>query len=263
MAASPGSGLSQLLPAGIMNGVTGVNSTLNNITTSIPQVPQYFFSVPFANNQAVLYKLEIKSNLATSLDQSNSGTTTFIFPLTPSSVTKSVINLTNYYDVQGDNTNNGVQRIIDIYGLTPPIITISGTTGFQFHSLDNYQWSGKSSFALLVQFIQQYAVLVATAANSNQTVQMPVMTFTDGFTGEVFNVIPMSRQAYSMDVSRPILQTYNLQFLAQSSTAPTAVSLTQEDAISQTFLQARIISNSALLSWWQSLLGNVSIGNIT
>ena len=54
-----------LAPTTVLNAVTGaasiINNFLNPLVASIPQVPQYFFSIPFANNQAVLYKLSIVS----------------------------------------------------------------------------------------------------------------------------------------------------------------------------------------------------------
>lgn len=258
-----GGGLSSILPSPLVNAVTGYNNLASSALSALPQVPQYFSTVPFANNQTVLYQLKITSNVATSLDSTNSGVTTYTFPLTPANITKSVMNLTNYYDVQGDSNNYGVQRIIDVYGLTPPIITISGTTGFQLHSLDAYQWSGKSSFALLVQMIQQYAKLVSLATTASQVVQMPTMTFIDGYTGEQFNVVPISKQAFEMDVSKPIIQMYNLQFLAQATVAPTAVALSQQDPIAQAFIITTALQNSAALTMWNSLLSNISTGTIT
>ena len=255
--------LASAVPNTAVNGITGLaaaaNSGLGNIVQGIPQASQYFFTVPFANNQAVLYKLEI----SVTSQQALNTTYTFIFPLTPNNVTKSVMNLTNYYDVKGGSTNFGVQRIIDQYGLTPPIITISGTTGFQFHSVDKYQWSGRSSFALLVQFIQTYATLVAQAINSNPPSNMPIMTFTDGFTGEVFSIVPLNQQAYSMDVSKPIIQMYNLQFLAQDTTTPQATALSQQDALAQAFLSTKAILTGGFLAWWNSLLAGLPGGSIT
>ena len=120
------------LNSGITSAANSANSTLTGIINDFPAVPQYYFTVPFPNNQLVLYKLEIVNNAGSI----SSSTDQFIFPLSPSSVTKQTINLTNYYDVAGGASSQyGVQRIVDQYGLTPPIITISGTTGFQFHSL--------------------------------------------------------------------------------------------------------------------------------
>lgn len=237
------------IPTVFNNAVTGFNNLVSS-GTAIPQVPQYFFTVPFANNQAVLYKLEIVSDPPIT-------PSSFIFPLTPNNVTKQVINLTNYYDVRGNANNYGVQRIIDQFGLTPPIITISGTTGFQFHSLDNYQWSGKSSFALLVHFIQTYAYLVASVTNSSQPSTMPAMLFTDGFTGETFNVVPIGQQSYAMDSARPIIQTYNIQFLAQSTITPIAINISQLDSIAQVFILTKAFLTAGALSWWNDLLNRI------
>ena len=241
--------VSSSLPSTILNGVTGFNNLAGGVLGSIPQVPQYFFTVPFANNQPVLYKLELIPGAGTS-----GSNDVFIFPLTPSKVTKTVMNLTNYYDVQGNNTNYGVQRIIDQYGLTPPVITISGTTGFQFHSLDQYQWSGRSSFARLVSIIQAYASQVATAVSSSQSTALPTLQFTDSYTAETYTVVPLNQQVYNMDVSRPIYQTYDLQFLAQTTQTPQSISLSQQDPIVQAFIISKAILTAGLLSWWNSAL---------
>jgi hypothetical protein len=244
-----------LVPTNVVNAVTGQASSLNNFSSpivgNIPVVPQYFFSIPFANNQSVLYKMSIVVN-------GIPGTIVpdFIFPLTPNNIQKQSISLTNYYDVSGpaNSINIGVQRIIDIYGLTPPIITISGTTGFQFHSLDQFQWSGKASFALLVQFIQTYIYAATAAATSSQATNVPQLQFTDGYTGEVFTLVPLNQQLYTQDSSRPIYQTYNLQFLATASVTQVPVGLEEQDLLVQAFITARALQVAGLLSWWNSLL---------
>lgn len=253
-----------LAPTTVLNAVTGaasiINNFLNPLVASIPQVPQYFFSIPFANNQAVLYKLSIVAVGSTGPVQD---TQDFIFPLTPNNIQKQSVSLTNYYDVAGpgNSTNLGVQRIINQYGMTPPIITISGTTGFQFHSLDQFQWSGKASFAKLVNFIQLYIALVTSATSSAQATNVPGLQFTDGFTGEVFDIVPLNQQLYSQDASRPIYQTYNLQFLARASVSPEVVGLAQQDSIIQAFIEARALLTAGFLSWWNSIL-NVLPGTI-
>jgi len=254
----PSAAITAAIPTLALNSIAGLGSAIGAAslpTNGFPQTSQYFFTVPFANNQPVLYQLEITNSSAEIIS-------TYTFPLTPNNVTKSVISLTNYYDVQGSNTGFGVQRIIDQYGLTPPIITISGSTGFQFHSTDGYQWSGRSSFALLVQFIQQYASLVTQASNSNPPTALPTMTFYDGYTGEAFNVVPLNQQAYSMDVAKPIIQTYNLQFLAQTTITPQAVPLTSQDPLAIIFIEAQAVLTAAFLSWWEAILATLPGGII-
>ena len=267
----PLSSISSLIPTNVMNSVTGLGNSFNNFVNNtippLPQVPQYFFTVPFPNNQTVLYRLRIlgsttPANVASTLDIIDE----FIFPLTPSNISRQVVNLTNYYDVKGDPNDSqsfGVKRIIDLYGLTPPIISISGTTGFQFHSLDNFQWSGKASFARLIQVIQHYAALVAAASNSlQQLATFPHMEFTDGYTGETYDVVPISQQAFTQDLSRPIYQVYNLQFLATASVASVPIGLAQQDAFVQAFIRTKALLTAGLLSWWNSILGSLPIGSI-
>src|SRR6266576_5051 len=82
------------------NGVTGLpsapNSSFSQTIGAFPVVGQYYFNVPFPNNQVVLYKLEIK------LDPKDTNVfLSYVFPLSPSSINKSSIMLTNYFDVDG------------------------------------------------------------------------------------------------------------------------------------------------------------------
>ena len=264
------------VPTTGVNSFTGlgnaINSALGNIVGSIPTIPQYFFTVPFPNNQTVLYRLRIYNNLQQagpavgSLSNSNLAEE-FIFPLTPTNITKQYVNFTSYYDVRdsGPNTagpggglSTGVQRIIDQYGQNLPIITISGTTGFQFHSLDGYQWSGRSSFARLVQFITNYAIQVAAVVNSNQNQTLPIMQFTDGYTGEIFNVVPLGPNTSTMDVSKPIIQLYNIQLLVQSVVSSAqSLSLNQQDPIIQFFINTKALLTAGVLSWWNEILSNI------
>src|SRR4029077_5400077 len=93
------------VPSGAMNSLVSagntINSALSGVVGAIPQIPQYFFTVPFPNNQTVLYRLRIYDNPASPKGANIAGPffDEFIFPLTPSNVTKQSINLTSYYDV--------------------------------------------------------------------------------------------------------------------------------------------------------------------
>ena len=269
-------GIATQVPTTGVNSITSLGNSINtgigNLVGSIPQVPQYFFTVPFPNNQTVLYRLRIYNNLQQAgpavgnLSNSNLAEE-FIFPLTPNNITKQYVNFTSYYDVRdaGPNTagpggglSTGVQRIVDQYGQNLPIITISGTTGFQFHSLDGYQWSGRSSFARLVQFITNYAIQVAAVTNSNQSQQLPVMQFTDGYTGEIFNVVPLGPNTSTMDVSKPIIQMYNIQLLVKSVVSSAqSLSLSQQDPIIQFFINTKALLTGGVLSWWNEILNNI------
>ena len=269
------------VPSTLISGITSVANSaaggLTSIVNALPSVPQYYFTVPFPNNQLVLYKLQISSSNNTNTYQPTSNSFlpvaansaanasnpyTYVFPLSPSSINKTTVNLVNYFDVNGGpNSQLGVQRIVDQYGTTPPIITISGTTGFQFHSLDGFQWSGKSSFALLVQILRTYVNLVNTVVNSQQPQNMPQLFFYDGWTGEVFQVVPFGNQAYLMDTSRPIIQTYNLQLLvvAENSGPQPATN----DPISQALVLSEGLLSSGFLTFWNSILTNLPTGTLS
>ena len=55
---------------------------------------------------------------------------TFTFPLTPSQLRADRSALSTFSDTQGPASSQGVTRVVDVYGLSPPVFTIEGTTGY-------------------------------------------------------------------------------------------------------------------------------------
>src|SRR5579859_2208998 len=118
-------------------GVPGLGFTTQVVSGT---VRQQFKTYPAPNLGQALYMLQIRSP-----QPASTVNTSYIFPLSPSSVRKDVTSLTTYYDVAGDSTNQGVQRIIDFYGVTPAMFVLEGTTGWKWHSTDGYQYTGLQS----------------------------------------------------------------------------------------------------------------------
>lgn len=200
---------------------SGPTITVLGQTANIFDTPQVYQTIPITNKAIALYQLYISPVTAGatavgagSSPGANPSPTSYIFPLSPESLQYSVINLSNYFETQGINpsVDNGVLRIIDQYGLTPPIISISGNTGFKYHSLDGFQWDGKQSVLQLEALLRTYATMVKTAASTGQTI--PGLYLNDSWKQQTWQVIPFGPQNFQMSNSRPLLTNYLVSFIA-------------------------------------------------
>jgi hypothetical protein len=154
-----------------------------------------------------LYMLQIRA------PQPGSSVVSFyVFPLSPESVRKDMQGLTNYYDVAGDASNQGVQRIIDMYGITPVTYMIEGTTGWQLHQTDGYRYTG-------LQSVQALENMMAAWANYNQqqiaagNSNLYELWFFDFFRNQYWSVVPIGPQGLRQSVQRSILVNYSFRLL--------------------------------------------------
>jgi hypothetical protein len=229
-----------------------VTSLTNTVTSLIPSSvfstpPQYFFTVPFPNSQPALYQLVI-------LDAGyNTVGEPYIFPLSPANINVQYNSMNNYFDVRGTAAQFGVQRIVDQYGITPPMLTINGTTGFPFHSLDGYKWSGRNSIQKLLQIVNNYTQLVQQAINGNQN--LPFLLFNDGYNGIAYYVIPYGPQGFSMDNSRPLYGNYALQFIVVGNPQ---FSQKAPDPVAQAFVQTEAFLTGGLISAAANIANNIT-----
>lgn len=139
----------------------------------------------------------------------------YTFPLSPSALRKDTVGMGNYYDVAGTAANFGVQRVVDIYGQTLPVFSISGTTGVKYHSTDNYLTTGLESIQILQGAISQYFSMVAAAgAVTNTATKLPRLEFYNYYTGEFYQVVPIGPQGISQDSNRPQLLSYQFKWVA-------------------------------------------------
>lgn len=183
----------------------GYNRALQN--SGGRNVSQGFQTAPVPNFGLALYVLEIRSPSG-----SNSLITRYTFPLSPESVRKEFRELTNYYDVQGDASNLGVQRVVDIYGQTPCIFMIEGTTGWKMHSTDGFAYTGLESVRVLEQALGEYAQLnQIQIANGNP--DMYQIWFYDYFRGDFWQVVPIGVQGLRQSASRPLFVNYSLRMI--------------------------------------------------
>ena len=154
------------------------------------------------------YQLSIRAP-----NQLFSETSTFTFPISPGQLRMERSSLSSFSDTQGPASSQGVTRVVDTYGLAPPVYTIEGTTGFDRHLADGYVLTGLESMQLLAQFLSQYATLnkqQQTAGNP----RMYSLEFYDYFMDQFWVIEPVGPQIFRMGNDRPTLVYYRFRWAA-------------------------------------------------
>lgn len=140
----------------------------------------------------------------------------YTFPLGPSQIRRGVMGMGNFYDMGGNPANFGVNRVPDIYGQSPPIYTIIGTTGVKYHSGDNYLYTGLESIEILFSIIAQYYSLNAAQAQAGQN-NLYTLEFYDYYMGQFWQVVPLGDQSMSQNNLKPQLIYYSLRLVGIAS----------------------------------------------
>jgi len=141
----------------------------------------------------------------------------YVFPLGPQQIERSVIGAGNYYDVAGPASNFGVTRIPDIYGQTPPLYRIRGTTGVKYHSADHYLFTGLQSILILSSIITQYFALNAQQASLGNP-NLYILEFYDYYMSQFWQVVPLGPQRLLQDIRQgPQLVYYEISLIATQS----------------------------------------------
>jgi hypothetical protein len=182
---------------------------------------QVFSTIPLPNLTQPIYGLAIIAP--------NSGGTpiaSYTFPLTPSSVRKEFVSKANAFSVAGSAQQNGVQRLIDFYGIEPVVYTLEGTTGWQYHSADAFALTGMQSVLAIQNLVEQYAQLNVAQAQSNQPLY--TLEFYDYFTNEFWQVVPIGRQGIFQSERRPLLYEYYFRLYGVQNLAAPPVTVLQD-----------------------------------
>lgn len=159
-------------------------------------------------SQVCLYQLSLRAPVISSLELM-----TYTFPLSPTAIRKERSSLSSYVDTAGPFGSQGVTRVMDRYGLAPPIITIEGTTGWDLHSTDGYSMSG-------LQSIQQLSAMLALYADLNASNQLIgnsypyTLEFYDYFQSAFWQIEPVGPQIIMQDAQRPLLTYYRFRWVA-------------------------------------------------
>lgn len=135
---------------------------------------------------------------------------TFIFPLSPTSVRKSFVGLTAIYDTPGPPELNGVQRVVDTYGMTPFNYEIEGTTGWDRHEMDGYLYTGLQAVQRLQRLFQNYARFNQIQRQLGDP-NLYFMEWHDFFNGEFYQVEPVGPQEVVQSERAPLLQFYRFR----------------------------------------------------
>lgn len=167
---------------------------------------QKFRNIPIPNLKPAIYALAIRAP-----DPPYPLVDGYTFPLSPEMLKKHSTAMSSRYDVAGDPTNNGVQRVVDQYGMSPVSYVIEGTTGFQFHGTDGYSMSGTESLIAIENLLKEYAFLNQLQIES-QLPELYILEFYDYFKGEFWEVVPIGKQGISQNRARPLLFQYSFRF---------------------------------------------------
>lgn len=165
----------------------------------------YFRNGDVGNSQIALYQLSIRSP-----GQAFADFNTYTFPLSPASLRTEPVALSSFTNTQGTPAQLGVSRIVDTFGMAPPIFTIEGTTGWDRHSTDGFILTGLQSMRLLQNFIKEYISLNQAqiqAGNPN----LYALEFYDYFMAQFWQVEPIGPVMIRQVNDRPLLSFYRFQ----------------------------------------------------
>ena len=223
--------------ANFRTGTPAGAASLGNGDVLVPATrrAQQFKTYPVPNYNLALYQLQIRGAVGQNLIDS------YIFPLSPENIRKEPEALTAYYDVQGSPAENGVRRVVDVYGLTPPTFLIEGTTGWKLHAMDGYRYTGLQSISriesLISNFVQgNQSLLEAGNPDLNE------LWFFDFFRNEYWAVVPIGTQGIRQNAARPLYANYSFRLVATRRLDTPLVSL--PDTLAST-LSASTVSTSA------------------
>ncbi len=195
-----------------------MSDTLGNLTSNALAIGSAYFlqgkgpnRTNVAQTPPALYSLVLRAPTAPFLPLA-----IYSFPMSPQNIRREVTGMGNFYDVQGSPSNFGVNRIPDIYGQSPPIYSIAGTTGVKYHTRDGFLWTGLQSIEILTGIISQYFSLNAAAAQAGSS-NLFRLEFYDFYMGEFWQIIPLGPQGLQQSSARPQLVFYSFRFVATQS----------------------------------------------
>lgn len=158
----------------------------------------------------------------------------YTFPLSPSNMRKEFSSMAAMYDTQGTSEHYGVERLVDQFGMSPPIFSLEGTTGWKKHLSDNFQFTGLESIKQIESMLYTFAKLNADQSQSRKK-ELYTMEFYDYFSGDYWEVVPIGPQAIRQDQRQPLLFYYNFRFAGLKSVSAPSYPTNKTDPITQAF----------------------------
>ncbi len=214
---------------------------------------QTFRQVPVPNTRTALYTLSIRYPGALRAPYR-----VYTFPLSPTALRKTYTAMSTIYDTAGTPTYQGVQRQVDIYGNSPVIYSLEGTTGFNRHSNDAYLFTGLQSIQNLATLLAQYAELNQYQMQAGIST-LYTLEFYDYFSNDFWQVEPIGPQGFYQDASQPLWVRYRFM-LAGIKRVDAPVFSSLADPIGQLFNAAATPVMTQVQSSVTSLLSTYGIG---
>lgn len=194
---------------------TGSESGGGFLATGTLAVPanttqQRFNTVSVVNTRKAQYTLAIKGPTPP-----YATVRAYTFPLSPSNVRKTQTGMGNYYDVQGPAKTLGVTRLVDIYGNSPCMFTLEGTTGWKKHASDGFALTGLQSVIAIQALLDEYFKLNVQQME-NGAKDLYKLEFHDFFTGDFWEVAFLGDQSIMQDERQPLLSRYSFKLIGIS-----------------------------------------------
>lgn len=201
---------------------------------------QTFRTIPVDNPGLALYTLALYSP-----GRANFSFFTYTFPLSPQSVRKEFTAMSAIYDVAGTPAQGGIQRVVDLYGDSPFMFVIEGTTGQQRHSTDGYLFTGRQSLEQILELFTLFAELNQIQMSHNSP-DMYSMEFYDYYTQEFWQVVPVGPQGIRQTSQQPNLQYYQLRLAGVKPVKAPIISDIFADQAAQLLIAAQSTVASAV-----------------
>lgn len=189
----------QFLDTTNIPGISQVNSALSSGISGIVGTGTKFPTQMVANTRTTQYSLIFITG------PNPKDATTYNFPITPQQYSMQRRSLAMPYDTPGSSQNLNVNRIVDVYGLTPITFKIQGTTGFNKHAVDGFLYSGIESLRLLQKLLEIYFEFAQTFPKPTVSLQ-----FLDFYYQEFWNVVPVGPLVINQSKEKPQLMFYDL-----------------------------------------------------
>jgi hypothetical protein len=160
---------------------------------------------------------------------------TYTFPLSPSNIRRTETSMASFYDTPGTPGQYGVSRLVDQYGMAPLIFDIEGTTGWQKHLADGFQYTGLQSVQTIQAYLLEFAKLNADKALANAH-DFYTMELYDYFSSVFYEVVPVGPQQVWQDQQKPLLSYYKFHLVGvRSIAAPPLPAGSTSDPIASAF----------------------------
>jgi hypothetical protein len=226
-----------------MSGILGIPSSVSNL------MAQKFTTIPVPQPGLALYTLSLRQPVPAMFSFF-----TYTFPLSPQALRKEFTAMSAVYDVAGSPIQNGVQRVVDQYGLSPFTFVIEGTTGQKRHSTDGYLFTGRQSIDQIIEILDLYTALNQKQIMANNP-KLWKLEFYDYYTQQFWEVVPVGPQGITMSNAQPTLLFYRFRFAGVKPVSAPIISDLFADQVQQMFIAASSVVAGAVSSLIGSVLG--------